>query len=145
MWLKIYIQKCTLSCHDVIDFVNHGLFKNTETWISWEQNITFLRNKKILNLCPRSYRFVAEVTFKNWMQKTLDTIIGKRQKLFKNRILLHLSTISYIFDVSNKLNKNLSVTSLELIGILTILLCITSDMETNSTTWLKMISNLKLK
>ena len=42
---------------------------NTKTWISWELNIVFLRNKKILNLCfrwqiLRSYRFVAEVTFK---------------------------------------------------------------------------------
>ena len=33
--------------------------------------------------------------------------------------------------MSNKLNKNLSVISLELIGILTFLLCVSSDMETN--------------
>ena len=67
----------------------------------------------------------------------------------KNRILLHLSTICYIIDVSNKLNENLSVISLELIGILTFLLCVSSDMETNPfITLLKMytpISNLKLK
>ena len=65
----------------------------------------------------------------------------------KNRILLHLSTICYKIDVSNKLNKNLSVISLELIGNLTFVLCISSDMETNSFTWLEMhtpISNLKL-
>ena len=40
------------------------------------------------------------------MKKTLDTIIGE------NGILLHISTICYITDVSNKLNKNLSVISL---------------------------------
>ena len=71
-----------------------------------------------------------------------------KTEAIKNRILLHLSTICYIIDVSNKLNKNLSVISLELIGILTFLLCISSDMETNSFTWLKMytpISNPKLK
>ena len=43
--------------------------KNTKAWISWERNIIFIRNKKILNLCfrlqiLRSYRFVVEVTFK---------------------------------------------------------------------------------
>ena len=56
--------------------------------------------------------------------------------------------IGYIIDVSNKLNKNLSVITLELIGTLVFLLCISSDMETNSFTWLKTykpISNLKLK
>ena len=47
-----------------------GLVKNTITWISWERNIIFLWNKKILNLCLRwhilrSYCFVAEVTFKH--------------------------------------------------------------------------------
>ena len=71
-WFKRYIQKCTLP-HLLIliatDSVNHGMVKNTKTWISWEQNIIFLQNKKILNLCPRwhvqrSYHFVVEVTFK---------------------------------------------------------------------------------
>ena len=51
------------------DLVNHGMVKNKKTWISWERNIIFLRNKRILNLCFgwhifRSYCFVAEVTFK---------------------------------------------------------------------------------
>ena len=85
LWFKRYIQKCTLphvikmhpvSCnkkctlshHGVTDLVNHGMVKNTKTYIYWERNITFLQNKKILNLWLRghrlrSYRFVAEVTF----------------------------------------------------------------------------------
>ena len=68
------------------------------------------------------------------MQETLDTIIGEHQsEAIKNRIILHsVSTICDITDVSNKLNKNLSVISLEL--ILSFLLCTRSDMETNSFT-----------
>ena len=82
------------------------------------------------------------------MKKTLDTIIGEKQKLLKkDYIYTLLLFVVYIIDVSNKLNKNLSVISLELIGILTCLLCVGSDMETDPfITWLKMyvpISNLK--
>ena len=82
------------------------------------------------------------------MQKTLVTIIGEHQsEAIKNITLLYtLSTICVIIDESNKLNKNLSVISLEL--ILSFLLCISSDMETNSFTCFKLhipISNLKLK
>ena len=45
------------------------MVKTVKTWISWEQNIIFLRNNKILNLYLRWYilrscGFVAEVTFK---------------------------------------------------------------------------------
>ena len=83
------------------------------------------------------------------MKKTLDAIIGEKQKLLKkDYIYTLLLFVVYIIDVSNKLNKNLSVISLELIGISTFLLWISSNMETNSFTWLKMytpISNLKLK
>ena len=35
--------------HDVSDLVNHGIVKNTKTWIFWERNITILWNKKIYN------------------------------------------------------------------------------------------------
>ena len=71
---------------------------------------------------------------KNRMQKTLVTIIGEHQsETIKNRITVHtLSTICDIINESNKLNKNLSVISLEL--ILSFLLCISSRMETNSCT-----------
>ena len=56
--------------HDVTDLVNHGMVQNTKSWISLERNTTFLWNKKIINLSLRlhffrSYRFVAEVTFKD--------------------------------------------------------------------------------
>ena len=60
----------TNTYHDVTDLVNHGMVKNTKTWISWKRNIIFLWIKKILNLCLRwhnlrSYCFLAEVTFKD--------------------------------------------------------------------------------
>ena len=69
IYSKIHPVSCTNTHHDVTDLVNHGMVKNTKTWISWERNIIFLWNKKILNLwlrwhILRSYRFVAEVTFK---------------------------------------------------------------------------------
>ena len=53
---------------DITDFVNPEIVKNTTTWLSWEQNITFLLNKKIINLYRiwhnlRSYCFVVEATF----------------------------------------------------------------------------------
>ena len=65
----MHIVSCTNTHHDATDLLNHGTVKNTKTRITWEWNITFLRNKKILNLCLRwhilrSYCFVAEVTFK---------------------------------------------------------------------------------
>ena len=51
------------------------------------------------------------------MQQTLDNIIGQKQTaVIKNRTILHtLSTIRDIIDVSNKLNKNLSVISLNFV------------------------------
>ena len=74
---KMHIVLCTNTHYDVADLVNHGMVKNTKTWISWERNITFIRNKKMLNLCfrlhiLRSYCFVAEVSFKQWPIKTIS-------------------------------------------------------------------------
>ena len=84
IYSKMHPVSCTNTHHAVIDLVNHAMLKNTKTWISWERYITLLRNNKILNLYMRwhilrNYCFVAEVTSKNWMQKTLDTIIGQKQ------------------------------------------------------------------
>ena len=68
IYSKMYFISCTNTHHDVTDLVNHWMVKNTKTWISWEQNIAFLQNKQILNLCLRwnilrSYSLLAEVTF----------------------------------------------------------------------------------
>ena len=65
---KVHLVSCTNTHHDVTDFVNLGIVKNTKICISWERNKTFLRNNKILNLCLGWYIlrgcFIAEVTFK---------------------------------------------------------------------------------
>ena len=56
---------CTNTHPDVTDLEIHGIVKNTETWVSWERNITFLW--KILTSASdivSDYCFVAEVTFK---------------------------------------------------------------------------------
>ena len=77
------------------------------------------------------------------MQKNV-TIIGEHQlEAIKNITLLYTpSTICVIIDESNKLNKSLSVISLEL--ILSFLLCISSDMETNSFTYINIESKIKV-
>ena len=71
LWSKRYIQKYTLS-HVLILIMTSHIWYITRwlqmQWIFWEQNITFLRKNKILNLCLmwhifRSYRFVAQLTF----------------------------------------------------------------------------------
>ena len=84
----MHVVSCTKIHHDAIDLVNHGMFKNTKSGVSWERYITFLRNKKIFNLAwdEKFWEIIvllAEVTFMNWMQKTLDTIIFEKQKLLK--------------------------------------------------------------
>ena len=53
IYSKMHLVWCTNTHRDVTDLVNHWMVKNTKTWIFWEWNIIFLRNKKILNLCFR--------------------------------------------------------------------------------------------
>ena len=60
---------CSNTHYDVTDLVNLEMVKNAKTWLSWERNITFLQNKKIISLSlwwriVRNYNFVVEVTFK---------------------------------------------------------------------------------
>ena len=64
IYLKMHSVLCTNAHHDVTDLVNHGMVKNTKTWISRERNITFLWNMCLRWHILRSYRFVVEVTFK---------------------------------------------------------------------------------
>ena len=99
----------TVSCantHHVTDLINHGIVKNTKTWISWEQNITFLQNKKILIMCLRwhilrSYCFVAEVTFKlccytlTWKIIEFYTWIHKKDASFVALYIIKYKTLCY--------------------------------------------------
>ena len=66
LWFKWFFQNYTH--HDITDLVNYEMIKKIKTWICWEWNMTFLWNKRNLNLCLRwqifrSYCFAAEVTF----------------------------------------------------------------------------------
>ena len=62
IYSKMHPGSCNNTHHDNTELVNHDMVKNTKTLTSWEQNITFLWNKKILNLnlrwhILRSYHF----------------------------------------------------------------------------------------
>ena len=52
----MHLVSCTNTHHDVTDFVDLGMVKNTKTWISWERKITFPWNKKILT-CASDHTF----------------------------------------------------------------------------------------
>ena len=73
-----------------------------------------MANYRPISLLNLDYKFFTTI-FKNRMQITLDNIIRENQTAaIKNWTILHtLSTIRDIIDVSNKLNNNLSVISLD--------------------------------
>ena len=73
LWFKRYIHKCIQS-HLLIFIMMSQIWQivwsfKRQVWISWEQDINFQGNKKIVNMCLRwhilrSYCFVVEVAFK---------------------------------------------------------------------------------
>ena len=104
IYSKMYLVSCTNTHRDVTDLVNHGMVKNRKTWISWEQNIIFLWNKKILDLCLwwhilRSYDFAVEVTFKetyrNQCFKIKKSIYNKLKDKKVTKIFVCLSEIYF--------------------------------------------------
>ena len=48
---KMHPVSCTSTHHDVANLVNLEIVQNTKTWISWERNKTFLKNKKKILTC----------------------------------------------------------------------------------------------
>ena len=90
------------------------MVKNTKTWISWERNIIFLRNKKILNLCLRwhilrSYRFVAEVTFKSDIFLAADFFEFSRHNNSNKNFLQKKLLFIYIAEIKLRNNKNIKI------------------------------------
>ena len=114
----MYLISCTNTHRDVIDSVNHEMVKNTKTWVSWERNVIFLRNKKILNLCLRwyilsSYRFVAEITVKAAFEVPSSCKSNKRIILYitgisRNilKIIRRISTFQALPKKSTSFNKS---------------------------------------
>ena len=98
LWFKRYIRTCNLS-HVLIPirasqiWYHHRMIKNTKTWISWEQNITFLPNKKILTCALQSYRFVVEVSFK-W---PISFKMGKTYSLNSKKLEINYQ-VNYYFS-----------------------------------------------
>ena len=97
MYSKI---SCTDTHHDVRDLVNHGMVKNKKTWISGEWNITFIWNKKILNLrlrlhIFRSYCFVVEVTFKCYLKNVEWYSLTQEWTIHSERFSLKTSNKSF--------------------------------------------------
>ena len=109
IYSKMHPVLCTNTHHDVIDLVNHGMVKNTKTWISWKRNIIFLRNKKILKLCfrwhiLRSYRLLAEVTFKFKAKDSqivaIPLCLGNISKNFSVDNMKKTGFYGYVYDFS---------------------------------------------
>ena len=103
---NIFLAQCWRleTHHDVTDLVNHGTVWNTKIWISWERNITFLWNKKNINLCLkrhilRSYLIVAEVTF-NEVNMKADLDILK----FRQIDMSLLVSFSFYFHLHNRVH-----------------------------------------
>ena len=99
----MYLVSCTNTHCDIIGSVNHGIVKTTKTWISREQNIIFLQNKKILNLylrwhVLRSHCFVAEIIFK-------QTCRLLAAGLFKHWMTLKKPRRTWYFCYSKNANK----------------------------------------
>ena len=118
--------------------------------ISTARIITAFINLDYKNLNYKIYTTI----LKNPKQKVLDAIIGENQSAaIKNRTVLDVfSTTEDVTDVSNKLNSNLILISLNLfhkcVLLKFILLVASLVMDTNSLIWLKLctpITNLELK
>ena len=117
IYSKIHSVSCTNIHHDVKDLVNHGIAKNTKTCISWERNINFLQNKKILNLRLKehilgSYRFVAEVTFKENLPETEVTFSTPTLRLDNGKAALTVRNLcAHLVDLNMDMLDNRSITS----------------------------------
>ena len=125
---------CT-NTHDVTNLLNHGMVKNTKTWISREWNITFLRNKIIFNLwlwwhILKRYRFVAEVTFKVcqrcsvlvlqykrlfqwvWSEYFINEIARKKVSGGRYSCTSYIYLKAFITEIKVEINEKLKMVSL---------------------------------
>ena len=97
----MHLVSCTNTHHDVTDFVDLGIAKNTKTWISWERNITFLGNKKFLTYTSDDtfwevICFLAEVTFKKGKVFCMTVELEGTPNLINDRILFWHTPFTYL-------------------------------------------------
>ena len=146
IYSKIHPVSCTNTDHDVTDLVNHGIVKNTITWISWKLKLFFLRNKKILNLCLRwhifrCYRFLAEETFK---YKGCECCLEYTN--IKDDLLLY-KCLYCTSNYQNKFNKNLNLlihtNFLTMISITFFCCCNKVFTQMNTCTWMTEQNSMK--
>ena len=88
------------------------MVKNKKTWISWEQNITFIQNKKILNLFVRwhilrSYCFVGEVIFNFAFVANVASFVFKSGFITRLEILDLTTNPFFLIFASSISPKNL--------------------------------------
>ena len=118
---------CINTHHDIKDLVNHEMVENTKTRISWEWSITFLRNKKVLNLCLRwyifrSYCYVAEVNFKFWFYIGVESANEENISAFESywkavKNVLGMSLTLFNFRQSTRyFERMFAHSSFELVG-----------------------------
>ena len=110
-YLKIHLAPCTNTHQNITGFVNHGVFKTTKTWIFWEQNITFLQNKKVLNLCLRwhilrNYCFLVEVIFNNSVNYSIN---NSSLSSFNYYPITYHDYHSYKIDLLGKIWKKINL------------------------------------
>ena len=98
--------------HEVTDLLNHAMVKNIKNWISWERNITFLRNKKDLCLrwhILRNYRFCSGGNLIKCVHKLgfFLFVLWVFYCGFKFKITPHVQFTMQLLDIENQLTKEL--------------------------------------
>ena len=84
IYLKMHPLSCTNTDHDFTDLVNDRMVKKSKTWISWERNITFLRNKKI----HKGYFCYKTITSQNLpFEVAVKNFLFHRKIMFRSRYI----------------------------------------------------------
>ena len=81
IYSEMHLVSCTNTHHDITDLLNHGRVKNAKTWIFWEQNVTFLKNPKIINQC-----LIWHILRTSFLAAQNLKLFGKKKHFFNNAI-----------------------------------------------------------
>ena len=100
IYSKMHPVSCTNTHDDVTDLVNHGMVKNTKTWISWERNKNWNGLEHLFSLCKKSDMITgkAGLNQEQWMKPHRECS-GRILEddhfwtIFKNRTYFERSTL----------------------------------------------------